>query len=89
MRVIDLLAAALPEEKVAALKAQPVAKTADGAPHPEIAALVEARLAFHAAVSTLAEAEDDPINLISECGSFSRVLSRHWPLLIQLRYPPA
>ena len=84
LRVVDLIAASLSADAVASLRAGPAAPTANGEAPPEIAALVAQRRTYHSEALGGPEAEHEPVNELSECGYFSRTLSRHWPLLTQL-----
>ena len=83
MRVVDLIAASLPADAIAALKADPINKTADGGPPPERSTLVGQRKIYRSESARGPEPEVDPANVLSECGYFSRMLSRHWPLVAQ------
>lgn len=88
LRVVDLVAASLPPEAIAKLKAMPTSTTADGGPPPELSVLVAQRQAYREAHVSGPEPEDDPANTLSECGYFSRMVSRHWPLVAQLLLEP-
>jgi len=85
LRVVDLLAAALPPGRAATLRATPTSATADGAAHPELGSLVAQRTEYAAASRHGTSPQDDAVNALAQCSYFARVLSRHWPLLVQLK----
>jgi hypothetical protein len=93
LRVVDLLAASLPPDRIARLRATPSAPTADGNPPPEQGALVAQRAAWREAAQPDREPppdgepppDEDAANELAQCSYFSRALSRHWPLLAQLK----
>ncbi len=85
LRVVDLLAAALPPGRAAALRATPTTATADGAAAPELGSLVAQRTAYATASRHGTSPEDDAVNALAQCSYFARSLSRHWPLLVQLK----
>ncbi len=84
MRIVDLIAASLPTEAIEELNARPVSKTADGKPPPEHAALVAERKTYHAQSVGGPEPEQSVENELADCSCFSRMLSRHWPLVTQI-----
>ena len=88
LRVIDLLAAALPAGSIEKLKAKPIANTADGGAPPENSAITAQFKSYHEDAVSGPEPKDDPANELSECGYFTRVLSRHWPVVTQLLLEP-
>ena len=84
LRIADLIAASLPTAAIKQLNATPVAKTADGKPPPEIAALVAERRTYRAQAVGGPEPRKSAENELAECSCFSRMLSRHWPLVAQI-----
>ena len=84
LRIADLIAASLPTAAIKKLNATPVAKTADGKPPPEIAAIVAECRTYRAQAVGGPEPRKSAENELAECCCFSRMLSRHWPLVAQL-----
>lgn len=87
LRVVDLVAASLSPDGIQRLNATPGARTADGGPPPELGALVAQRGAWAGTARREGdpEPERDAANELAACSHFSRALSRHWPLLAQLK----
>jgi hypothetical protein len=88
MRVVDMIKAALPADRIAALAppADPSTPAPTTAQFPREDAVLQSARAAAATSRSGPEPQAAPVNELAECRYFSQGLSTHWPVVAQFQW---